>query len=206
MKKLLTDSLSSFLTRYFIYALFLVALTYLILWDASIERVNNSFSENSITEILQELFLFLIIVLFFQHAVTDKLSRIYSLIMADLFMCALIREFDSVMDNHIFDGAWQLSVTAICIAVTVLGIRHSSELIHTLHSVTMHRSFGIMASGILTVMVFSRLFGQQTLWMEIMGDVFMRSVKNAAEEGVELFGYYLCLVGTAEYCCETPVA
>ena len=189
--------------RLFLYALLLVGVTYLILWDASIVRENNAFSENSITEICQELFLVVIVLLFLCHAVTDTANRMFSFTMGCIFLCALIREFDSMLDNHVFDGAWQLVVTILSICVTAIWIRHGENIGKVLASIMHYRSFGIMISGILTVMVFSRFFGQQILWIEIMKEGFQRSVKNAAEEGTELFGYYICLIATLEYWCES---
>lgn len=52
--------------------------------------------------------------------------------------------------------------------------------------------YGILLSGLLAVLVFSRLFGMQVLWHDITEHGYMRVVKNAVEEGSESFGYMLC--------------
>ncbi len=59
--------------------------------------------------------------------------------------------------------------------------------------------YGILLSGLLAVLVFSRLFGMQVLWHAILEHGYMRVVKNAVEEGSESFGYMLCLAASLGY-------
>ncbi len=185
--------------NFLIYAVILVLLVYMIQWDAGIERENNLFSENSLTEMVQELFLVFIIGLFYVTGVIEKTLYPVTLIMSCMFGCALVREFDSFFDNNLFDGAWQLAVTVILVGMVVMVYRERRRFTVAVVHFVFRPPVGFLASGILTVMVFSRFFGQQLLWKVIMGDGFIRSVKNAAEEGVELFGYYLCLIAAIEY-------
>ena len=43
------------------------------------------------------------------------------------------------------------------------------------------------------------LVGHEPVWQAIMGDNYVRAVKIAAEEFLELIGYLFWLVGTIEY-------
>ncbi|EOW9564629.1 transporter, partial [Enterobacter hormaechei] len=59
-------------------------------------------------------------------------------------------------------------------------------------------------SGLLAVLVFSRLFGMQVLWHDILEHGYMRVVKNVVEEGSESFGYMLCLAASLGYYVTFP--
>ncbi len=183
--------------RLLVYSLMLTAMSYLILFDASIVRENNPFSENSLSEIAQIVFLALT-VLSFAVAGRYKGNRLNSIFLSAAFLCALVRELDSSFDA-LFDGAWQSCVSLILLVTAILLIRKRKQFVRELSEFLRNPVAGILFSGFLTVMVFSRFFGRELLWLEIMGDGFMRSVKNAAEECVELFGYFLCLVSGIEY-------
>ena len=49
------------------------------------------------------------------------------------------------------------------------------------------------------VLAFSRLFGRGSFWEAVMGDSYMRLVKNIAEEGTELMGYALLVIAAVEF-------
>ena len=61
--------------------------------------------------------------------------------------------------------------------------------------------YGMLISGLLAILVFSRLFGMQGLWQAILDDGYVRVVKNVVEEGSESFGYMLCLTASIGYYC-----
>lgn len=168
------------------------------MWDASIIRQNNNFSENSLTELTQEFFLAIIVIIFISIGAKDMKRRPLPVFLAAMFLCALVRELDSIFDN-IFDGAWQTCVIFILTVLTFWLYSVKEYFIAELAVYIKQPSSGILLSGLLTIMVFSRFFGRELLWLEIMGDGFMRSVKNAVEESVELFGYFLCLISGIEF-------
>jgi len=184
--------------RVLFYSIALTAMTYLILFDASIIRHNNLFSENSLTEITQIIFLSCIVVLLLIDGMKNSGRQTVSFFLMAAFLCALIREMDSSFDA-VFDGAWQLSVCVVIAALVPWLYQRKDRFFTELSAFITSPAFGILFCGFLTVMVFSRFFGREVLWVEIMGDGFIRSVKNVVEEGVELFGYYLCLIACFEY-------
>ncbi|QLO78096.1 hypothetical protein HV306_13805 [Klebsiella grimontii] len=61
--------------------------------------------------------------------------------------------------------------------------------------------YGLLISGLLAILVFSRLFGMQALWLAILDGGYVRVVKNVVEEGSESFGYMLCLTASIGYFC-----
>ncbi|MCC7300349.1 MAG: hypothetical protein IT583_04660 [Verrucomicrobia bacterium] len=54
-------------------------------------------------------------------------------------------------------------------------------------------------SGLLVLVVFSRLFGYGPFWKAIMDDPSYRTVKTIVEEGVEQMGYFLVFISACEY-------
>ena len=47
--------------------------------------------------------------------------------------------------------------------------------------------------------MFSRVFGSTRFWEAVMGERYIRQVKNTAEEGVELFALGLIFAATLEW-------
>jgi hypothetical protein len=124
---------------------------------------------------------------------------------AGFYSCMLIRELDFVFDA-IQHGSWiwfALAVTAGCLAVA---LRTPKKTLHALARLLQHRSWPVMASGFLVVLVFSRLFGIHALWQHLMLGDYNRVVKNMAEEGTELLGYGLCWLASVRYLWQTRPA
>lgn len=85
-----------------------------------------------------------------------------------------------------------------CALLLWYGIRKRDELITQLRSLSASLAFGVyLAAG--STLVFSRLFGRKEFWEEIMSERFIRQVKNAAEESLELFALALFFAATVEW-------
>ena len=52
-----------------------------------------------------------------------------------------------------------------------------------------------MMAGLIVLLIFSNLFGHEPFWQSVAGDGYSRVIKIAAEELVELLGYWLWLCG-----------
>jgi uncharacterized membrane protein YdjX (TVP38/TMEM64 family) len=59
-------------------------------------------------------------------------------------------------------------------------------------------SFGILLSGFVAL-TFSRLFGRKHFWLQLTEEDNFRTVKNAAEEGVEVLALGLILISIVEF-------
>jgi hypothetical protein len=55
-----------------------------------------------------------------------------------------------------------------------------------------------MLSGML-VLAFSRLFGRNSFWEQLMGDTYLRKVKMVAEEGTEFLALGMVLLAVVEF-------
>jgi len=56
-----------------------------------------------------------------------------------------------------------------------------------------HRAFPIMCAGVAILLVYSRLYGMQTLWLAYAGEACsgLYSVKTLSEESTELLAYMM---------------
>ncbi|MBD8127456.1 MULTISPECIES: hypothetical protein [Pantoea] len=191
------------MTVFILAALFLALMILPIYIDVA--WMNDALHETSFTETTQEIMLAVIAALFFIAAQRRPAQRGALTLVAGFYSCMLIRELDFVFDA-IQHGSWiwfALAMTAGCLAVA---LRTPKKTLHALARLLQHRSWPVMASGFLVVLVFSRLFGIHALWQHLMLGDYNRVVKNMAEEGTELLGYGLCWLASVRYLWQTRPA
>ncbi len=181
-----------------LYGGYLVALSLIFMYDAQ-PASGDKFTEYSLTEFWQEGSLFVVVMILLQSALTNKYMQPLSLIVGGFFLMALIREFDAFLDDYVFDGAWQLLVLIVLIGLIFSIYKTYTVLPGKISSFIRSYPFGLMVAGFLVTFAFSRLFGESFMWQAVMEDNYMRSVKNAVEESVELMGYSIILFSTIEY-------
>lgn len=177
-------------------ALFLSMMMGLIFID--VVWMHNAVTEASLTECAQEIMLAVITLLFFHRAWRSPVQRPIALLVGGFFGCMLIRELDFLFDR-LSHGSWfwfALVLTLLCLA---MALRNPRGLVTGLARFMEHPGWGMMSAGMLTILVFSRLFGIHQLWENLMLESYIRTVKNMAEEGSELLGYSLCMLATVRY-------
>ncbi len=148
--------------------------------------------EISATEIIQESFLFITAAVFFMQSRRHKALRGGYILASAFFGCMLIRELDGLFDLIHF-GAWiyfasLLAVYAVCWAATM-----PKTTFNGLYAIVEEEAFPILLFGLVVILVFSRLMGLHQIWQAAVAGDNVRLVKNLVEEGIELFGYSLCL-------------
>ncbi len=152
----------------------------------------NGVKEWSLTELTQELFLLITAVIFITSALRNTQWRAGLMLAGGFYLVLLIRELDYFFD-FIRHGAWlwfALSATVITLAYAW---RHRTTIAPGLVALIRHPGFGYLMSGLVCVLVFSRLFGMSALWKNVLTDGYAYQVKASIEEGVELLGYSLNL-------------
>ncbi|EGO65363.1 hypothetical protein [Acetonema longum] len=160
--------------------------------------LKNTITETSLTELLQGSILTMIAGIFIylsrHHPVPG--TKYGMVLIAGFFSCAVIRELDFITDQlHI---SWFYFVLAIVSYMIFLAWRHP-DILDGVVDFCKSESYYIMLCGLLTVFVFSRLMGMGLLWQNLLNESYLRVVKNAMEEGTELFGYTLCLISALKY-------
>ena len=77
--------------------------------------------------------------------------------------------------------------------------KNRSKLIDQVYGISNTFSFGLMFAGTIIIHAFARLFGRESAWTTLMPEEnYVRAVKDAAEEGVELLGYAIVFMGAIE--------
>ncbi len=177
--------------------LFLAALMLLVVVDAGAEE--SKFFENSWTERAQESLFLLLFIIHVLVARRVQSVRTLALLFGGFFLLALVRELDAVLEGNIGTGAWQVLATLIVIAMIYRLRQDWQGFRFQLQSHMETYSFGLFMAGFLTTFAFSRLLGNEELWMAIMEESYQRNVKNAVEETVELLGDALMFFSGIEF-------
>jgi len=186
--------------KIFLYGVCVLGIWLVIYMDAQwlIFNKDAKFSELSYTEFTQEILLLLTAAIFWITGTQTRPKRSFALLMSWVAAMALCREFDFLC-NCVFDGCWKIPAALTTFGYGYIVFRYKDNFLNDAVEFIRRPESGILLSGLLTVFIFSRLFGCKILWEAMMGDGYMRCVKNAAEEGLELLGYLLILIAGVEY-------
>ncbi len=190
--------LGGVVARVFLYGTMVALSAFALGLEGPPNRTGDLYTDYGLTERFQDLALVLSIACFVVVAVLRAQDRGLALLFAGMAATALVREWDFALDK-VFDGLWQLCAT-VTLAATVAAVwRWRAGFHDAVRRFTAQPAFGLMLSGFLVVFVFSRLYGEDSKWLRIMADSYERSVKNFAEEGVELLGYTLIMLAAMEF-------
>lgn len=163
-----------------------------------INILHNGISEFSLVELVQELFLLSSALLFFRGARKRPEVRGGLILVGGFLFCMFIRELDVLFDL-ISHGSWfwfAIAATLICVSYAVI---HPRTTLRGLVDVVSWRGYAMLLAGLMCVLIVSRVFGMQVLWEHILQEGYLRIVKNAVEEGTELFGYTLIFIASLGY-------
>lgn len=156
------------------------------------------FSEGGFTELAQSALLASASLLLLYVRQVLKATPTLALLMFAFVFSSLIREQDALLDIHVHDGTWQVLVTLVLLPCLASVIWQRQRFVNEFMAYSNSFSFGFFASGFLVTYVFSRLYGRSEMWMAILGDLYQRTFKDAAEEITELLGYSLILIAVIE--------
>ena len=187
--------------RIIFYAILVVISTRIIALDAGSNSAMK-FSENSRTEWSQFFYLLAALIIFIFIFSFSKQYRAVSVLMGGGMMTLMIREMDAFFDQ-IYHGAWFPFALAVIIVTFFLAYKQRRQLGRNIQEYLKTPAFGIFIAGALEIFVFSRLFGTKNVWRAMFNvnelEPVQRWVKNAAEEGSELFGYTLLFIAAIEF-------
>ncbi|MDK8008716.1 transporter, partial [Escherichia coli] len=85
------------------------------------------------------------------------------------FLAMLIRELDALCDL-ISHGSWVWFALIAALAALINPLIHYRQTMEQLTQYTRTPGYGMLISGLLAILVFSRLFGMQGLWQAILDD------------------------------------
>lgn len=189
--------------RVVLYAIPVVGSALIIKSDAGVAAIEGmKFGEGSLTEYMQEAYLLLTSLVFLFAGLRSKSHKAISYLMSGGALVAFIREMDVYFDQ-IYHGAWLPFAVVILLFTLFLVFRNKKQIGENLEEFFTTPAFGTFIAGFLSVFVFSRLFGTKKVWMALFEvdklEGMQRWVKNAVEEGTELFGYTLLFIAAVEF-------
>ena len=148
--------------------------------------------ELGIVEIAQSACLLTIVILISTAAVRRPDVRGGLILLIGLFLDMLIRENDGFLDD-IRHGCWIYPVVLTTILAVRCAWRQRKTVLPGLTLLRDGRTFPILALGFFALVGYSRIFGMKAIWQIVVGVDDYRPAKHVAEEGVELFAYFLLL-------------
>ena len=179
--------------RVIVYSLLMFGIAEGIFYDAGHPVGVSYFSENTFTEIAQEIILFILFLFYliigFKWRKIQPISNIVSL----FFLISFIREFNFLVIGWIYPA---LIVLAILGWLVVRDFKKIKAATIKFFSVPASSWF---FSGFLVTYIFSRLLGRSKFWRLMYHDENYRLAKAATEEGIELLGDTLMLIGAIEF-------
>lgn len=187
-----------FLLRSFIYLLCLAGVASLIQLEGFELQQDALYSEETLTEHMQDILTFLSCILFFYAARINPQLKIAATLLAALSAMMFVRESDTYLDMYAFDGAWQSIVYFILACTVIYLIKNRGAIFTSLKAYAQTPSYGICLAGMVTLLAFSRVMGKGAFWQAIMGSEYVRVVKNIVEEGIETLGYTLIFIAAIE--------
>jgi hypothetical protein len=156
------------------------------------------FSELGYVEIIQSALLAASMILLFWVARRRPQQAQLALCGALVMLALFIRENDQPLELFLPHGAWKWLALPAVMALAWQCFRHWQALTDQLRSLSAATPFGVYLSA-WSVLLFSRVFGSKRFWGEVISEEPYRLVKNAVEEGLELFALGLLFAATVEF-------
>ncbi len=198
IKQPLVKTLGGLALRVFLYALLLGGLAYGMLWGA-VSQGKSFHDEVGAVEMLQAVFALSTALIFLFAARVDRRREPCSILLTGFLFCIFIRESDYFLDVLIAPHIWKILVLLTLVLMITYVAKNAKRVVASILDFVSQPSFGIFLSGLLVLIVFSRLFGHGGFWKELLHRGQYRIVKTIVEEGVELMGYFLLLISSCEY-------
>lgn len=184
--------------RVSLYALLLGGLAYGMLWGAATQ--GKAFcDETGPVEVLEIVFALSTALVFLVAARMDKKREPCAILVVGFLFCVAIRESDYFLDVLVARHAWKMLVVLTLVLLAVYIAKNFKRVVESILDFVSQPSFGIFLSGLLVLIVFSRLFGYGDFWKELIEGEYYRVIKTIVEEGTEQMGYFLLLISSSEY-------
>ncbi len=187
-------SIRSLFLRLAIYSVLLAGAYYVSLVNVA----NGVTTDRYFSEVPQNLLLFGIIGVSFGVARRTEAGRTINRCIGIFFTACLIREFDNELDALFYKGAWKVPAIPVGLLLLYYVIRRWTTLLVELRRLGDSLATGILALGLVLLMVFSRLWGSNDMWRHLMPGEYNRHLVRVSEEGIELMAYTVIFIGVLE--------
>lgn len=181
------------------------------------------FGETGPVETLQTVVALLTALIFLLAGRVDPAKAPCAVVLAFFLFCLVIREFDYFFDEYISRHAWKIGVAVVLVFLAGYAFRNFRKIKVSLLEYIALPSFGILLSGLLVLVVFSRLFGYGDFWEALFHDencmavrqmveaqtdnlIYIQlwdekslTIKRIVEETAEEIAYFLLLISSCEF-------
>lgn len=179
--------------RILIYSMLIFGIAEGIFFDAGHPVGESYFGENTFTEISQEIILFILflfyLILGFKWRNIQPVSNLVSL----FFLLSFIREFNFLAIS------WVYPALVVFVGFIGLFIRDFKKIKKSSIEFFSVPASSWFLSGFLITYIFSRLMGRSKFWRLLYEGENYRLAKAATEEGIELLGNTIMLIGAIEF-------
>ncbi len=180
------------LLRVVIYSLLMFGVAQGIMFDAVHPMEDGYFGEITVTEIGQEVLLFILFVFYLVFGLKNKPVRPVANLLSLFFLMSFLREF-----NFLFN--WVYPVLLVFFIAVWLFIRDFKKIKDATLLLFSQPASGWFFAGFLTTYIFSRLMGRSKFWRILYADETYRFAKAATEEAIELAGDVFLLIAAIEF-------
>jgi len=164
-----------------------------IMFDAANPLGDSYFGEITFTEIGQEVIFFMLFVFYLVFGYRWREIQPVTNLVSLFFLMSFIREFNFLVDKWIYPV---LVVFAFFVWLFIRDFKKIKDATKHFFSVPASSWF---LSGFLVTYIFSRLMGRSKFWKLLYSDESYRLAKAATEEGIELLGNLIMLIGAIEF-------
>ena len=173
-------------------ALTIVAISILVNLSIRVDYVllGATLGETSVTETLQLIMLAVASWSFFRVSRQESHVSHAAILISGFFAVLMIREMDYWFDM-IHHGSWVFPALAITALACAKAYRGGKGTVNEMAIILQSPYMKLLIGSVILLLVFSRLYGMGSFWQHVMGEHYVRDVKNISEEGIELLCYSL---------------
>lgn len=173
-------------------ALTIVAISILVNLSIRVDYVllGSTLGETSVTETLQLIMLAVASWSFFRVSRQESYLSHAAILISGFFAVLMIREMDYWFDM-IHHGSWVFPALAITALACSKAYRGGKGTVNEMAIILQSPYMKLLIGSVILLLVFSRLYGMGSFWQHVMGEHYVRDVKNISEEGIELLCYSL---------------
>ena len=179
--------------RIVFYALLIFGIAEGIAFDAAHPFGESYFGENTFTEISQEIILFILFLFYLMLGFKWRNIQPVSNLVSLFFLLSFIREFNFLAIS------WVYPALIVFVGFIGLFIRDFKKIKKSCIQFFSVPASSWFLSGFLITYVFSRLMGRSKFWRLMYSEENYRLAKAATEEGIELLGNTIMLIGAIEF-------
>jgi hypothetical protein len=179
--------------RVIVYSLLIFGISEGIFFDAGHPYGDSYFGEITFTEIGQEIILFVLFLFYLVLGYKWKSIQPISNIVSLFFLISFIRELNNLVEY------WIYPVLVVFMIIGWLVYRDFKKIRQATIEFFSVPASSWFFSGFLATYIFSRLMGRSKFWRLLYDEENYRLAKAATEEGIELFGNTIMLIGAIEF-------